>query len=116
MNQKKPLCNVGASLQKAVEVQIAASLGVWVTFVESYGTILDLSFDTGNAKRLRIESIDDSFYGQVCAWKDLAGTSSSIFTSMIGAIVMSTNPSQVNINQRDQGKKHSMFIFFIVLN
>lgn len=65
VNQKKPLCNVGASLQKAVEVQIAASLSVWVTFVEAYGTILDLSFDTGEAKRLRIESIDDSFYGQV---------------------------------------------------
>lgn len=105
VNQKKPLCNVGASLQKAIEVQIAASLGVWITFVESYGTVLDLSFDIGESKRLSIESIDDSFHGQVCAWKDLAGTSSSIFTSMIGAILISKNNAGATVgsNQWDQG-------------
>jgi hypothetical protein len=65
VNQRKPLCNVGATLQKTMEGLLGAMFGVWIVFTETYANILDLSFDTDEAKELRIESLDDAFFGEV---------------------------------------------------
>jgi hypothetical protein len=87
VNQIKPLCNVGLSLQSSTNELIALTLGAWTVFTESYSSILKISLiETENT--LKVEWVDDVFFGFVCSAKDKGGQVAALLTSAIGAAVI----------------------------
>lgn len=100
---RSPLCNTGITMQKVMEAYISAALGSWIVFVETYGSALQLALATDQARQIRIESLDDAFFGQVCTAKDLAASGTAVITSFVNRVVMGAGePLTSDANRRMQ--------------
>jgi hypothetical protein len=92
VNQIKPLCNLGLTLQSNTNEMISLTLGAWMVFTESYSSILEISL-VGAGNQLKIEWVDDAFFGYVCSAKDKGGQMAALLTSAIGAGLISAERS-----------------------
>jgi hypothetical protein len=92
VNQIRPLCNLGLSLQSSTNEMISLTLGAWMIFTESYSSILGMSLK-GAGNKISIEWVDDAFFGYVCSAKDKGGQVAALLTSAIGAGLISKERS-----------------------
>lgn len=107
VNVERPLCNVGTSLQSVLEQGVSILLGGWVTFTETYRTILKFSLRPETLEEgLRVEWVDDVFFSYVCTAKDMAGQGTAVFTSAVGAAIISEHRKMVSpVLESSGGKK-----------
>lgn len=89
VNQRRPLCNAGAVLQKMVETGVAAMVGGWLVLTETYGVVMGLALLEEERQSIRLASLDSAFYDQVCTLKDVIGVSTAMVTSITGAAALS---------------------------
>jgi hypothetical protein len=92
INQVKPLCNLGLTLQSYSNEMLTLTLGGWMVFTESYSSILEISLQTSQ-KQMSIEWVDDAFFGFICSAKDKGGQIAALLTSSIGAKLISKDRS-----------------------
>lgn len=103
VDMRSPLCNTGITMQKIMESYITAALGGWIVFVETYSSALQLAFETDDVRQLRIESLDDAFFSQICTAKDLAASGTAVITSFVNKVVMGVGePLTYDANRRMQ--------------
>lgn len=104
VDQRNPLCNVGVTIQKTFESYVAMAFSAWLVFVEGYSTVLQLSLERDRSMELRIESLDDAFFGEICVAKDLAASTTAIITSSVNAIVLAVGRRQPSdVDRLEQG-------------
>lgn len=84
VNQNRPLCNIGLVMASYAESSLLMMMGAWTIFTETYGKILDAAL-IGPQNSLRVEWVDDAFFGYVCSAKDMFGQMTSVLTSSVGA-------------------------------
>lgn len=86
VNQARPLCNMGLSMQSAFETMLSLLRGAWLIGSETYIDLLQLSTRqrATDGDTITIAWADDAFYGTMCSSKDALAQSVAIVTSVIG--------------------------------
>ena len=106
VNQNKPLCNIGLTLQSLAEQSLSMTLGSWIIFTESYDKLLKVSLEPeGFQRRFDIEWVDDAFYSYVCSAKDVGGQIGAIITSAVGSVLIKQNQKSTNVVDIDGGSR-----------
>lgn len=96
VNQNKPMCNIGLTMQSLVNYALSLVLGGWNTFTETYNVVLNLSLKKSE-QGFTMDWVDDSFFGVICSAKDIGGQASSLITSIVGAGISLAN-ARVDVN------------------
>lgn len=84
VNQNRPLCNIGLVMASYAESSLLMMMGAWTIFTETYTKILDAAL-LGPPDSIRLEWVDDAFFGYICSAKDTLGQMTSVVTSSVGA-------------------------------
>ena len=90
VNQIRPLCAVGGSVEAAMFAMLATVQGVWTILSSALSTILDVSGGISPPKAITWP--DQVFYGLICSLKDAVASQVSILTSMINGLMQVSMP------------------------
>jgi hypothetical protein len=100
VNQLRPLCNMGLTLQSLGNTLISVSLASWLAFAETYSIALKVA--VAGDQQAHVTFVDDAFFGFVCAAKDTGGQITAILTSAIGAVIIG-NSRSIDLNNPQAG-------------
>ena len=90
VNQIRPLCAIGGSVEAAMFAGLAAVQGVWTVLSSALSAILDVSGGIDPPKTIKWP--DQVFYGLICALKDAIASQVSILTSMVNGLMQASMP------------------------
>jgi hypothetical protein len=68
---------------------VSLRLSTWLMFSESYANLLRISLTKDRIATAKF--VDDTFFGTVCAAKDVGGQMSALLTSTIGSVMITGN-------------------------
>lgn len=105
VNQNRPLCNLGLAMQSVAQTSFSYVIASWLVLTDSYTQILRLSLQQSDTVSVKLEWIDDAFFGYICASKDLGGQISAIATSAIGAALIDRDLKNANDMSGNAGAK-----------
>jgi hypothetical protein len=90
VNQIRPLCAVGGSVEAAMFAMLATVQGVWTMLSSALSAILDVSGGISPPKAITWP--DQVFYGLICSLKDTIASQVSILTSMVNGLIQVSMP------------------------
>jgi hypothetical protein len=90
VNQIRPLCAVGGSVEATMFAMLAIVQGVWTMLSSALSGILDISGGIEPPKTIKWP--DQVFYGLICSLKDTIASQVSILTSMVNGIMQASMP------------------------
>ena len=90
VNQIRPLCAIGGSVEATMFAMLAATQGVWTVLSSALSAILDISGGIDPPKTIKWP--DQVFYGLICALKDTIASQVSILTSMVNGMMQASMP------------------------
>jgi hypothetical protein len=90
VNQIRPLCAVGGSVEAAMFAMLATVQGVWTVLSSALSAILDISGGIDPPKAITWP--DQVFYGLICSLKDAIASQISILTSMVNGLMQASMP------------------------
>jgi hypothetical protein len=90
VNQIRPLCAVGGSVEAAMFAMLAAVQGVWTVLSSALSAVLDISGGISPPKAITWP--DQVFYGLICSLKDAVASQISILTSMVNGLMQASMP------------------------
>ena len=90
VNQIRPLCAIGGSVESTMFAMLATVQGVWTVLSSALSTILDISGGIDPPKAIKWP--DQVFYGLICSLKDTIASQVSILTSMVNGLMQSSMP------------------------
>ena len=90
VNQIRPLCAVGGTVEATMFAMLAGVQGVWTVISSALSAILDVSGGVSPPKAIKWP--DQVFYGLICSLKDAIASQISILTSMVNGLVQASMP------------------------
>jgi hypothetical protein len=90
VNQIRPLCAIGGSVESTMFAMLATVQGVWTVLASALSVILDVSGGIDPPKAIKWP--DQVFYGLICSLKDLLASQVSILTSMVNGLMQASMP------------------------
>jgi hypothetical protein len=90
VNQIRPLCAVGGSVESTMFAMLAMIQGVWTVISSSMSAILEISGGISPPKAIKWP--DQVFYGLICSLKDAIASQVSILTSMVNGLMQASMP------------------------
>ena len=90
VNQIRPLCAIGGSVESTMFAMLATVQGVWTVLASALNAILDISGGVNPPKAIKWP--DQVFYGLICSLKDTIASQISILTSMVNGLMQSSMP------------------------
>ena len=90
VNQIRPLCAVGGTVEATMFAMLATVQGVWTMLSSALSAILDVSGGIDPPKTIKWP--DQVFYGLICSLKDAIASQVSILTSMVNGMMQASMP------------------------
>jgi hypothetical protein len=90
VNQIRPLCAVGGTVEATMFAMLATVQGVWTMLSSALSAILDVSGGINPPKVIKWP--DQVFYGLICSLKDAVASQISILTSMVNGLMQASMP------------------------